>query len=249
MELVEKMENELVEEIDLRDETEMTFDEVRKKWDKLVWKRANELKKTKKTTFSIEELHSFGLVGLWKAYDAFDPKKGSIFKTFAFINITGHILNEINFEKQRIFGLSRSNYKRKEEVASLLNQKEDNNWTWEQTRERSGLTNEEWIEAVEWNKEEVSIYKKIDIDGNEKELIDFIPADLGIEEKFYQKEMVESIMSKLDEFEQDVIHLRFFQGNNIEQTAKILQMARTTYFRKEKLLLNKIKQQNGSLHM
>lgn len=245
---------ELVEEKVLRDETEMTFDEVREKWDNLVWKIANELLNTQKN-YGLKDLYTFGLFGLWKASDNYNPEKGASFKTHAYTSIEGHIKNEINAEKKGILCLSRSKVKRKEEVYSLMLQKQANNWTLEETIEKSGLTKEEWVEAIELIQGTVSLNKKvmgINNDRKEKELIEILPADLGIEEKSYQKELVDEIISSLeDEFEKDVIHLRFFEGHNIERTAELLQIPRTTYYRKEKRLLSKIKnkQQNGSLHM
>lgn len=252
MELVEGMENKLVEEFDLRDETEMTFDEVSKKWDRLVWKGVNDVMKTKQTSFSPQELYNYGLFGLWKTYRNYGPEKDTSFKTFAYINITGHIKNEIRDEKVSYYGLSRSKVKRKEQVADLLRQMQENKWTWEETREKSGLTKEEWIESVDWNRKRVSINTKISIDGKkETELVELIPADLGIEEKTYQKETVEEIMSSLDEDEKNIIHIRFFEGYNKCEAADLFQMKRSTYNRKEERLLSKIKNiyQNGSLHM
>lgn len=53
-----------------------------------------------------EEFYQTGLIGLWKAYESFDPEKGS-FVTYAYAYIRGVILTElrkeINKEKRESF--------------------------------------------------------------------------------------------------------------------------------------------------
>lgn len=223
---------------------EISFDELVPKFDKMIWKLSKKYKHKNKTNYEEDELYQFGLFGLWKASEGFNSGKGASFSTYAYINISGHIMNAINKEKE--IDLTRSDVKRKEEVANLLWLKEENGWTWEETQKHSGLTNEELNEAIEWNKNPISInstVKRNECGDGDVKLVEVIPGDLGIEEKIVAKETVNEVFKGLDELEQSIIHFRFVEGFSKAETSDILKIPQTTYRRKEEKLLQKIKDQ------
>jgi RNA polymerase sigma factor FliA len=122
-------------------EKEIQFEEIVQKYKKMIWKIVKKYKSSYKTGYELDELYQFGLFGLWKAYENFDPTKNCKFSTYAYINISGYIRSELNKEKE--IDLTRSDVKKKEEVAKLIKMKEEKNWTWEETWRKSGLSLEE----------------------------------------------------------------------------------------------------------
>lgn len=228
---------------DMRIKT-VSFDDLFEEYDGMIWNITYKIKKSIKTSFNADELHQFGLVGLWKASESFKPEKGIKFSTYAYETIKGNIRNGIAQEKET--DLTRSQIKRKELVARLLIKKEANNWTWEETQIQSGLCDEKWMEAIELNKTSISFDAPVSSNGgmdDDRTLIEYVPSDFGIEEKIVLKETINELFTGLDELEQEIIQFRYIDGLNKKETSEKLQIAPTTFYRKEKLLLKKIVKQ------
>jgi RNA polymerase sigma factor (sigma-70 family) len=225
--------------------TEISFENLVSDYENMIWKISRQLKEKTGTEFELQELYNFGLFGLWKAYEGYKPERGTKFSTYAYSTINGHILNAINDDKKTY--LSRSAVKKKEEVINLLWIKEENGWSWKEIQQYSNLTPEEWSEAIEWTKKPLSIHRPIEKWGPyaSGSLMEYIPGELGIEEKIISKETIKEVFSGLDELEQEILRFRFLEGYNKTEVGEILHIPSTTYSRKEKNLIKKIKEKKA----
>ncbi|MGO4889624.1 sigma-70 family RNA polymerase sigma factor [Anaerobacillus sp. MEB173] len=73
--------------------TEMTFDEVAKKYQPIILKQLKVLKVYK----NYDEFYQIGLIALWEAYERFDPAKGK-FSTLAILYVRGKMLTMLQKE-------------------------------------------------------------------------------------------------------------------------------------------------------
>ncbi|MGF7534942.1 sigma-70 family RNA polymerase sigma factor [Bacillus mexicanus] len=228
-------------------EQDILFESVLEQYKDMIWDISRKYRyKTK--TLNIDELFQFGMFGLWKAIINFDPTKKYKFSTYASHNISGHILNGINKEKQN--DLPRNKQSIKERVLYFIDLKEIEGWTWKETQRQSGFTEKEWRDFTTWNQEKVYLHSKQRIsDNDDVELIHLIPGDLGIEEKVIEKETVNEIYSALDEQEKIIFKIRYIEGYNKSESAKILNIPKTTFSRKEEKILNKIVNQKDLTYM
>ncbi|MED2737838.1 sigma-70 family RNA polymerase sigma factor [Bacillus toyonensis] len=220
----------------------LPFDDVVNKYNKMLWKVTHRFHKNYSADYTKDELYQFGLFGLWKAYENYDCAKGIKFSTYAHRNISGWISAEINREKEMKYGVSRCRIKRKEIVTKHLKKMEEEKWSYEKAFQESGLTRKEWDEAIEWNSDTLSIFSDVGKSSGElKELIDYIPGELGTESQILDQEAVAEIFSFADnEIEGAILHLRLIEGYSKAEASRILNIPSTTYNRKEKVLFEKI---------
>lgn len=75
---------------------EMNFEEVASMFDPLI---KSQIKRYHLTSH-FDYYYQAGLLGLWKAYETFDPEKGQ-FSSYAFLLVRGRILQELRNEMRR----------------------------------------------------------------------------------------------------------------------------------------------------
>lgn len=228
-------------------EQDLLFESVLEQYSDMIWDISKKYI-TKTNSFSLEELYQFGMYGLWKAIINFDPSKKCKFSTYAYQNICGHILNGINKEKE--IDLPRNKRLKKEKVLYFINLKEVEGWTWKETQKQCGLTEKEWNEIITFNQEKVYLHSTQRIsEYDDVELINLIPGECGLEEKVIAKEEVDNMFSILDDQEKKIIKIRFIEGYNKSESAKMLNIPKTTFSRKEEKILNKIVNQKDLTYM
>jgi DNA-directed RNA polymerase len=76
---------------------EMTFEQVASQFDPLIKSQI----RLYHLTSRFDQYYQAGLLGLWKAYETFDPEKGQ-FSTYAFLKVRGRILQEFRGEMRRL---------------------------------------------------------------------------------------------------------------------------------------------------
>ena len=76
---------------------EMTFEQVASQFDPLIKSQIRNYNLQSR----FDQYYQAGLLGLWKAYETFDPEKGQ-FSTYAFLKVRGRILQEFRGEMRRL---------------------------------------------------------------------------------------------------------------------------------------------------
>ncbi|QJX80093.1 sigma-70 family RNA polymerase sigma factor [Priestia megaterium] len=221
----------------------LNFDQLVEQWSDLVWSKAREIKKTKGTTYRIDELYNFGLYGLWMAQEKYDESKETKFMTYAYWNIYYHILNEVKREKERQSGLNRCQYEKKEKIRKILNDRLENGWSLQQAEIESRLTKEEWNEAIYFLKcsKRKSLYQPVEskTQTSNKELIQFIQGDNSPEQKLFN--LMERISLKLNETEKEIFKHLYILKYTQKETYEKFNLKKSTFEYRKKKLIDKIK--------
>ena len=181
-----------------------------------------------------EDIFQAGCLGLIKAVDGFDETKGFKFSTYAIPVIMGEIKrifrdggqikisrslkeksNHVQYHRERFI-----NEHRREPTISELS-------------ELTGIEVNELCEVINILNPVLSL----SFDNNEEEFdIPFNDAD-----KQFNRILVHIALKSLNSREQKMVYLRFFSGKTQAETAKILGISQVQVSRKEKDILNKLR--------
>lgn len=192
--------------------------------------------------YDLEDIYQIGCIGLLKAIDRFSEEYEVKFSTYAVPLIAGEIKRFLRdngmIKVSRI--LKQNGYKisqAREELSIKLGRDPDIN----EISRATGLSDEEIILAMDANKEIESIYQPVyEHDGSEMCLMDKLSdeaASCVAEENIYNKMLIEQAMNRLDDKEQKLINLRYFQDKTQNETAKELGISQVQVSRLEKKLL------------
>ncbi len=196
--------------------------------------------------YDVEEIYQIGCIGLLKAIDRFELNYEVKFSTYAVPLISGEIKRFLRdngiIKVSRI--LKQNGYKisqAREYLATKLGREA----TLEEIEKETGLSTEDIVMATEANREIESIYQTVyGHDGNEIFLVDRIADSCESEpaaEGMLNKIMVEQAMSALDEKQQKLIELRYFQDKTQTEVAKVLGISQVQVSRLEKKLLQQMR--------
>lgn len=183
-----------------------------------------------------DDLFQAGCLGLIKATDNFDETKGFQFSTYAVPVIMGEI--------KRIFrdgGQVKISRSLKEKSCKVQFERErfiNKNQREPTVSELSNLTGIEENELCEvLNILAPVISLSVNTEENEEEYD--IPFDDS--EKMYDRIYIHEALNKLNNVEKQIVHLRFFEGKTQCETAKHLGISQVQVSRKEKQILQKLK--------
>ncbi|MGN0153867.1 MAG: SigF/SigG family RNA polymerase sporulation sigma factor [Lachnospiraceae bacterium] len=191
----------------------------------------------------LEDLYQIGCIGLMKCIDKFDLSYDVKFSTYAVPMISGEIKRFLRDDG--IIKVSRTlketAYKVKKVREEIMNQ----TGVEPKVEELSQLLEidvEEIVASLEANVEVESIHKTIyQNDGNEVYLIDKI-ADVEDEnEALLDHMVVEGLMADLEEKEEKIIKLRYFENKTQTEIAKEIGISQVQVSRLEKKILLKMR--------
>ena len=195
-----------------------------------------------------EELFQTGCIGLIKAIENFDLSLQLAFSTYAVPMIMGEIRRFLRDDGMVKVSrtLKENGYKISKARELLVNElgREPSLLEIESLTE---LTKEEIVMAMEANREVESIYQPVaGTDGDEILLVDQIgnSADLYEEpekEAVLNEILVAQLMELLDEREQRLIKLRYFENKTQSQIGELMDMTQVQVFRLEKKILLKMR--------
>lgn len=201
-----------------------------------------------------EDLFQLGAIGLVKAIEKFDVDYGVCFSTYAVPMIAGEVRRFLRDDgmvkvsrgiKENIWKINRAREK--------LYQKLGREVTVQELAAESGLEPEDIVLAMEAGREVESIYKTVyQSDGNEIYLLDMLgdgqvqmgnPREMQDEgDKVLDKMLLEELLKKLNETEQRLIQLRFYENQTQVQVAKCLGMSQVQVSRLEKRVLLRLRE-------
>lgn len=208
--------------------------------------------------YDLEELFQVGCIGLIKAVDRFDTAFEVSFSTYAVPVITGEIKRFL-----RDNGLVRVSRSLKEngwkiyKVQERLQEQLGRSPTVAEIMEELPLTREEIVFAMEANRQIESIDQEyVDEGGKQVSLKDMVTGRAGqigmmdiLDGRDVEKEqledqlLVESLLQKLDQREEQLILLRYFKEHTQSQVAERLGISQVQVSRLEKKILKKMRKE------
>lgn len=183
-----------------------------------------------------EDLFQSGCVGLIKAVDNFDESKGFAFSTYAVPVIMGEIRRI--FRDGGAIKVSRS-LKEKAIKAQALREKFIN-------RELREPTVSELSKMLDCTEEETAeilnvITPMISLNSCGDDGEDTLDIPIDESEQLFDRISVHQLISHLDKTEQQIIDLRYYKGYTQSKTAKALGVSQVQISRKEKSILQKLR--------
>lgn len=185
-----------------------------------------------------DDLYSAGCVGLVKAVDNFEVERGLCFSTYAVPVILGEIRRL--FRDGGTVKVSRGLKELSMKINRVIKEFQDKNGyepTVNQLAEIMQLEPNQIAEAINASSQPLSL--TCDNDDGEKQL------DIPIqppEEKLTELMALRQIIGELDFVDREIITLRFFKNKTQSETGKILNMSQVQISRKEKKILEKMRE-------
>ena len=197
--------------------------------------------------YDLEELYQIGCIGLLKACDRFESRYGVQFSTYAVPLISGEIKRFLRdngaIKVSRI--LKQNGYQISKAKEALLH-KYGREATLDELAEYTGICVEDIVMATEANREVESIQQTIcGKDGTQVSLgdrrVDEAESEVAAE-NIMNRILVGQAMEKLDEMEQELIRLRFFEDKTQTEVAGVLGISQVQVSRLEKKILVRMRQ-------
>ncbi len=197
--------------------------------------------------YDLEELYQIGCIGLLKACDRFESRYGVQFSTYAVPLISGEIKRFLRdngaIKVSRI--LKQNGYQISKAKEALLHEY-GREATLDELAEYTGICVEDIVMATEANREVESIQQTIcGKDGTQVSLVDRLVDEAESEvaaENIMNRILVGQAMEKLDEMEQELIRLRFFEDKTQTEVAGVLGISQVQVSRLEKKILVRMRQ-------
>lgn len=219
----------------------------------------------------MEDLFQIGSIGLMKAIDKFDLSYDVKFSTYAVPMISGEIKRFLRDDGMvKVSRTLKENGFRARQAAEQLSQELGREATLEEIAERTGLSGEEIVMAMEANVEVESIYRSIyQSDGSEIYLVDQVVGGNGQavgavngsglgggdngrgvggacedyeKEKLLNHMLLEQLLSELTDKERELIQMRYFQDKTQMEVAKRLGISQVQVSRLEKKILIRMRE-------
>lgn len=193
----------------------------------------------------VEDLYQIGCIGLMKCIDKFDLSYDVKFSTYAVPMISGEIKRFLRDDG--IVKVSRTlketAYKVKRMRDEIVNQTGVEPKL-EEISKRLDIDVEEIVASLEANVEVESIHKTIyENDGNSIYLIDKIADKEDEKESIINHILVEDLIQDLDEVEERIIRMRYYENRTQTEIASIIGVSQVQISRMEKKILLKMRQQ------
>ncbi len=190
--------------------------------------------KTYSEYYNMDDLFQVGSIGLIKAYKNYNKESNTKFSTFAYKYVLGEIIGYIKYDRNIIVSDEYiSIYKRYEKVKSLLISKYNREVSFVEICKYMEIEEEKLlfiIKSVMFTKS-ISEYENINYEFGYDNRDDIL-----------NKILLESEIDNLGPFDRSIINYRYYHGFTQNQTARILDTTQVKISRREKLILQKMKQ-------
>lgn len=191
-----------------------------------------------------EDLFQIGSIGLLKCIDHFDLDRNVRFSTYAVPLIVGEIKRFLRDDGMVKVSrnLKEMNYKIKKEIENYQNHYHREP-TIAEISENLQMEETDILMALESGQEITSLHQVIyQSDGDEIHLEDKIEQQEDTIEKVVNRMYVDQLLDGLDEQEETLIRLRYFQNKTQSAVAKVLGISQVQVSRLEKKILMKLRQ-------
>ena len=190
--------------------------------------------KSYKEYYNMDDLFQVGSIGLLKAYKNYNIDSNVKFSTFAYKYVLGEIINYIKKDRNIIISDEyMSIYKKYEKIKFLLTTKYNREVSFGEICKFMEIDEQKLLGVIE----SVMFTKSIDEEG----LINY---EFGYDnrEDIFNKMLLENEIDALEPFDKSIINYRYYQGYTQSQTAEVLNTSQVKVSRREKLILQKMKQ-------
>lgn len=187
-----------------------------------------------------EELFQIGMIGLMQAIDRFDTTYDVRFSTYAVPLILGEIRRFLRDDNP--IKVSRTIAEHRKQIQTLQQGQED--ISVDQIVEKTGLTREDVVLAMASARPVTSIYETA-YDSGESQvlLVDQLEGkEKPMEEEVLEEQILALAMQALSAEEKNLIQMRFFENMTQTEIAGRLGMTQVQVSRKEKKILQKMRQ-------
>lgn len=184
--------------------------------------------------YNMDDLFQVGSIGLLKAYKNYNIDSNVKFSTFAYKYVLGEIINYIKKDRNIIISDEyMSIYKKYEKIKFLLTTKYNREVSFSEICKFMEIDEQKLLGVIE----SVMFTKSIDEEG----LINY---EFGYDnrEDIFNKMLLENEIDALEPFDKSIINYRYYQGYTQSQTAEVLNTSQVKVSRREKLILQKMKQ-------
>jgi RNA polymerase sporulation-specific sigma factor len=192
----------------------------------------------------MEELTQIGSIGLIKAIDHFDPELPYSFSTYAVPLIMGEIRRFLRDDG--MIHISRQVKEHARKIATVreeMKKTENKEPTLEELRQKTGLSMEELVLAMEATAEIVSISKPIcEKEGKTMTLEEHLEDQNHFEDDILNHTLIKEALSGLKKEEENLIRMRYLQNLTQAEVARRLKTNQVAVSRMERKVLGKLRQ-------
>ena len=188
--------------------------------------------------YNMDDLFQVGSIGLIKAYKNYKKDSNIKFSTFAYKYVLGEIIRYIKSDRNIVVSDEyMSLYKKYEKVKSLLTAKYNREVSFCEICKFMEIDEQRLLSVIE----SVMFTKSIDEEG----LINY---EFGYDDRddIFNKMLLESEIENLEPFDKSIIDYRYYQGFTQSQTAEALNTSQVKVSRREKIILQRMKQSISS---
>ena len=190
-----------------------------------------------------DDLFQIGCIGLMKAVDKFELSYDVKFSTYAVPMITGEIKRFLRDDGMiKVSRTLKETAGRVRKVQELLENEYGREPTLAELAASLQLAEEDIVMALDSSAEVESLNKTIYYsDGSDIALMDKIAEEVDRNEQLVNHIALKKILSELDEREQNLIRMRFFEDRTQAQVAEVLGVSQVQVSRMEKKLLLRLR--------
>ena len=192
---------------------------------------------------NVDDLFQIGCIGLIKSIDNFDPTMGVKFSTYAVPMIIGEIRRYLRDNNSiRVSRSLRDTAYKAIHTKELLAKNSVQEPTIDDIARESGLTREEIVFALDAIQSPVSLYDPVYTDGGDTlYVMDQISDKKNREDNWVEELSLNDAMDHLNERENYILRLRFFEGKTQMEVAEDIHIAQAQVSRLDKSSLHSIR--------
>lgn len=192
---------------------------------------------------NVDDLFQIGCIGLIKSIDNFDPTMQVKFSTYAVPMIIGEVRRYLRDNNSvRVSRSLRDTAYKALHAQELMTRKNNQDPTLAEVAEEIGIPEEDIVFALDAIQSPVSLYDPVYTDGNDTlYVMDQISDKKNKEDRWIEELSLSDAMSRLNERENLIIQLRFFEGKTQMEVAREIHISQAQVSRLEKSALKSMR--------
>ena len=192
---------------------------------------------------NVDDLFQIGCIGLIKSIDNFNPDMGVKFSTYAVPMIIGEIRRYLRDNNSiRVSRSLRDTAYKAIHAKEILTRTASTEPTLEDIAKETGIPKEDIVFALDAIQSPLSLYDPVYTDGGDAlYVMDQISDKKNKEEKWIEELSLGDAMDRLNERENYIIRLRFFEGKTQMEVAEEIHISQAQVSRLEKSALKSMK--------
>ena len=180
---------------------------------------------------NVDDLFQIGCIGLIKSIDNFDPTIGVKFSTYAVPMIIGEIRRSLRDTAYKAI-----------HTKEILSKTENKEPTLDEIAAESGISKEDIVFALDAIQSPLSLYDPVYTDGGDTlYVMDQISDKKNREENWVEELSLNDALDRLNERENYILKLRFFEGKTQMEVADEIHISQAQVSRLEKSALKSIR--------